>query len=193
MARILIAGCGYVGSALGEILVREAHDVWGVRRRAADLPLGVRAFTADLTAATSLRDLPGDLDAVLYMAAPAGSEDPHYRAAYVERAQYDDDKHDQGQAGLNKTLPALTESQQSHYGTDVLTVRLRPIESGRPGHEISVLNVYVIVTSAYPIPLLSVPVMTVTSGLSADVFGRPFVSVSAAALMPSRSAACSEP
>jgi len=84
MARVLIAGCGYVGAALGERLVLDSHDVWGLRRRATPLPLGVRALAADLGVAASLRDLPADLHYVFYMASPAGREDPLYRAAYVE-------------------------------------------------------------------------------------------------------------
>ena len=32
MARILIAGCGYVGSALGERLLADSHEVFGLRR-----------------------------------------------------------------------------------------------------------------------------------------------------------------
>ncbi len=84
MTRVLIAGCGYVGSALGERLVMDSQDVWGVRRKAGPLPLGVRAFPADLCMPGSLQDLPGDLDYVFYMAAPAGSADPLYRAAYVD-------------------------------------------------------------------------------------------------------------
>ncbi|HZX60625.1 MAG TPA: SDR family NAD(P)-dependent oxidoreductase, partial [Candidatus Methylomirabilis sp.] len=32
MARILIAGCGYVGTAVAERLVAGGHEVWGLRR-----------------------------------------------------------------------------------------------------------------------------------------------------------------
>ena len=37
MARVLIAGCGYVGSALGERLVDDSHVTWGLRRVTASL------------------------------------------------------------------------------------------------------------------------------------------------------------
>jgi nucleoside-diphosphate-sugar epimerase len=84
MARILIAGCGDVGAALGELLAAESHTVWGLRRRPLSLPPGVHPIEADLTAPATLRELPSGLDVVFYMASPSGSEDVLYRAAYVD-------------------------------------------------------------------------------------------------------------
>ncbi len=83
MARILIAGCGYVGGALGELLVRESHAVWGLSRRPLMLPAGVQSIEADVSMATSLYDLPPNLDCVYYLVAPSGADDAVYRAAYV--------------------------------------------------------------------------------------------------------------
>jgi nucleoside-diphosphate-sugar epimerase len=84
MARVLIAGCGYVGAALGRVLAAQSHDVWGLSRNPVTLPEGLRAIEADLGAAASLADLPADLDVVFYMASPGGSDDVLYRTAYVE-------------------------------------------------------------------------------------------------------------
>jgi nucleoside-diphosphate-sugar epimerase len=84
MARILIAGCGYVGSALGALLVAKSDTVWGLRRRPAELPPGIRRLEADLSVPTSLRDLPIDLDYVVYAVSPGGYDDAHYRSAYVD-------------------------------------------------------------------------------------------------------------
>jgi nucleoside-diphosphate-sugar epimerase len=84
MARILIAGCGYVGSALGALLVAESDAVWGLRRRPANLPLGVQRIEADLSVPSTLRDLPADLDCAVYAVSPGGYDDAHYRAAYVD-------------------------------------------------------------------------------------------------------------
>ena len=84
MSRVLIAGCGYVGSALAERLAREGHEVWGMRRYVAALPAGVQPIEADLAVASDLMSLPAGLTDVLYMAAPAGSDDALYRTAYVE-------------------------------------------------------------------------------------------------------------
>jgi nucleoside-diphosphate-sugar epimerase len=84
MARVLIAGFGYVGAALGRALVDDAHAVWGLCRQPVSLPEGVLAITADLGVAADLADLPPDLDCVFYMASPGGSDDALYRTAYVE-------------------------------------------------------------------------------------------------------------
>ena len=99
MSRILIAGCGYVGSALGVALDGGSHNVWGLRRRATSLPWGVRPVEADLGVPSSLTDLPARLDTVFYMAAPGGRDEALYRATYVE--------------GLRNLLEALAAQKQS--------------------------------------------------------------------------------
>ena len=98
MARVLIAGCGYVGAALGAALDRESHAVFGLRRRAASLPWGVRPIEADLAIPSSLRELPPQLDFVFFLAAPGGRDDALYRGLYVE--------------GLRNLLAALVEQKQ---------------------------------------------------------------------------------
>jgi nucleoside-diphosphate-sugar epimerase len=82
--RVLIAGCGYVGSALAERLAREGHEVWGLRRHTVGLPSGVVPIEADLSVESDLKSLPAGLTDVLYMASPGGSDDAHYRTAYVQ-------------------------------------------------------------------------------------------------------------
>ena len=109
MARILIAGCGYVGSALAERLTRAGlpgaggavagHAVWGLRREAAGLPGGVQPFIADLCDQNSLENLPSDLDFVFYTAAAEASSEDAYRAAYIE--------------GLGNCLAALKSRNQN--------------------------------------------------------------------------------
>lgn len=99
MARILIAGCGYVGCALGERLVSESDTVWGLRRGAARLPLGIRHFEGDLSVSRSLKDLPADLDYVIYSVSPGGRDDALYRMAYLE--------------GPRRLLDALDEQRQN--------------------------------------------------------------------------------
>ena len=84
MAKVLIAGCGYVGSALGAALVADGDVVFGLRRRVVSLPAGVQPIEADLAVAKNLRDLPPRLDFVVYAASPGGSDDALYRTAYVE-------------------------------------------------------------------------------------------------------------
>ena len=84
MARILIAGCGYVGQELGLRLVREGHSVCGLRRGPGRLPPGLGGFSADLTRPETLRDLPGPFDAVFYTAGASHRSEAGYRSAYLQ-------------------------------------------------------------------------------------------------------------
>jgi nucleoside-diphosphate-sugar epimerase len=82
--RILIAGCGYVGGRLAEILAGEGRQVWGLRRDPAGLPPGVRAIAADVSRPDTLTSIPGALDGLVYAVAPSGRTDASYLAAYVD-------------------------------------------------------------------------------------------------------------
>lgn len=82
--RVLIAGCGYVGSALAARLAAAGDAVFGLRRRPSALPPGVVPLAADLTDAAALRALPGPFDAVVYAAAPDRRDEPAYRAVYAD-------------------------------------------------------------------------------------------------------------
>lgn len=84
MSRVLIAGCGYVGTALGERLIRASHQVWGLRRKPRSLPAGIEPIEADLIESKHLRALPEGLDFVAYLASPSGAEDALYRRVYRE-------------------------------------------------------------------------------------------------------------
>jgi len=117
MARVLIAGYGYVGAALGRTLVEESHDVWGLRRRVASLPEGILPIVADLGLAASLTDLPPDLDTVFYMASPGGSDDAFYRTAYVQ--------------GLSNLLDAL--DRQGHRPVRIFFVSSTSVYAQRRG------------------------------------------------------------
>jgi nucleoside-diphosphate-sugar epimerase len=99
MANVLIAGCGYVGTALGVRLVAAGHVVWGIRRSAERLAAGIRHLAADLTVPETLQTLPQGLDVVFYTAAPYGGDDEAYRAIYVD--------------GLRHLLQALVRQHQS--------------------------------------------------------------------------------
>jgi len=99
MARVLIAGCGYVGCALAERLLLRGDRVWGLRRRPHRLPVGVLPIEADLAVPRSLSELPPDLEFVVYAASPSGRDDAYYRTAYVE--------------GLARLLEALDGAGQS--------------------------------------------------------------------------------
>jgi len=70
MSNILIAGCGYVGTALAQRLSTTGCRVWGIRKQASSsVPVrNVTMIQADLTAPETLKDLPKNLDFVFYTA-----------------------------------------------------------------------------------------------------------------------------
>ncbi len=84
MARVLIAGCGYVGCALGVNLSAAGHRVWGLRRTVENLPKCIAAIQADLADPSTLDALPGSLDTVVYCPSAGRREDEAYRRTYVE-------------------------------------------------------------------------------------------------------------
>ena len=83
MARVLIAGCGYAGIALGTRLASEGHSIWGLRRRPELLPTTIHPLKADLCDPVSLTLIPAALDFVFYTAAAERTDDASYQAAYV--------------------------------------------------------------------------------------------------------------
>jgi 2-polyprenyl-6-methoxyphenol hydroxylase-like FAD-dependent oxidoreductase len=87
MARVLIAGCGYTGIALGMQLASEQHTVWGLRRRPELLPAAIHPLKADLCDPGSLTLIPPKLDFVFYTAAAERTDDASYQAAYVTGIQ----------------------------------------------------------------------------------------------------------
>lgn len=86
---VLVAGCGYLGLALGARLTRLGHVVDGLRRPGGDpQPLfaaGIHPLFADLSSAASLSQLPATpWDGIVYCAAPAEGTETAYRAVYVD-------------------------------------------------------------------------------------------------------------
>jgi nucleoside-diphosphate-sugar epimerase len=81
--RALVAGAGYVGSALAERLVAAGHEVLVLRRSDAPPPPGARAFRADLAAPETLAALP-EVELAFYTAAADERSDEAYRRAYVD-------------------------------------------------------------------------------------------------------------
>lgn len=80
---VLIAGCGYVGTALGQRLVELGHSVWGLRRDPSGLPDSFNKLAGDLAAPEALTQLPRVLDYVVYTASAGESSDAAYARAYV--------------------------------------------------------------------------------------------------------------
>ncbi len=84
MSRILIAGCGDVGTALGLALGERGHEVFGARRSARRLPAPLRPVPVDLTDARSVERAIPAVEVVVYAVAAGSRDEGAYRRAYVE-------------------------------------------------------------------------------------------------------------
>ncbi len=86
--RVLIIGCGYVGLPLGAELVKQGHEVFGVRRSTgaeADFKsAGIKLLTADITRAEQLAQLPGAYDWVVNCVSASGGGAEEYREVYLQ-------------------------------------------------------------------------------------------------------------
>jgi nucleoside-diphosphate-sugar epimerase len=128
--RVLIAGCGDVGTQLGVRLGAQGAQVFGLRRTINQLPAGIHGIAADVTDPATLGELPA-CDWLFYTAA-AKSRDPDvYRHTYVDGLKH-----------LLETLPIpprhlfLTSSsavyaQSRHEWVDEQSVTEPESESGR--------------------------------------------------------------
>ncbi len=84
--RVMIVGCGYVGFPLGVELLRRGHEVFGLRRSAADelKAAGIFPLRADVTRLDELKKLPRDFDWVVNCAASGSGGVDDYRQIYLE-------------------------------------------------------------------------------------------------------------
>jgi len=86
--RALIVGCGYVGLPLGAALVRQGHQVVGLRRTgAADAELraaGIEPLRADITEPATLATIAPAFDWVVNCVAASGGSPEEYRRTYLE-------------------------------------------------------------------------------------------------------------
>jgi nucleoside-diphosphate-sugar epimerase len=85
--KCLIVGCGYVGLPLGAELVRQGHEVFGLRRSAlvtGELKsAGIQPLTGDVTKAETLVKLPRQFDWVVNCVAAGGGAE-NYRKIYLD-------------------------------------------------------------------------------------------------------------
>jgi nucleoside-diphosphate-sugar epimerase len=86
--RVLIVGCGYVGLPLGAELVKQGHEVFGLRRGTgaeADFKAaGITPLTADITKAEQLAQLPARYDWVVNCVSASGGGAAEYREVYLQ-------------------------------------------------------------------------------------------------------------
>lgn len=128
MARVLIAGCGYLGLELGRRLLAQGHSVAGLRRRIGNLPdgfpNGFTAVEADLSQPSTLAVLRDPFDFVFYTAAADRGDDRSYRQAYVA-----------GPRNLLQRLDELEHPPQRVFFAS--STRVYPQSSGESVNELS--------------------------------------------------------
>lgn len=83
--RLLIAGCGDVGTRLGLQLAGQGLHVFGLRRHPEALPAPLQPVAGDLASDACPAAWPeGPLDYLVYTAAATSHDEPGYRLAYVD-------------------------------------------------------------------------------------------------------------
>src|SRR5207245_2321414 len=84
--RVLIVGCGSVGLPLGAELVKQGHDVYGVRRSEEDslITARIKSLLADITKRDDLARLPGPFDSVVNCVSSIKGDVEEYRQVYLD-------------------------------------------------------------------------------------------------------------
>lgn len=90
--RVLIAGCGYLGTATGALLVQAGHEVVGLRRSGDDFDelrrVGIVPVVGDVTVPSSLDSISGPFDAVVNTVSSSRGGADVYRAVYLEGTRH---------------------------------------------------------------------------------------------------------
>ncbi len=85
MAKILIVGCGYVGTALAKSLLKESrHEVWGLRRQDVSSIEHPRfhTITCDVNDSDLREQIPASISHVVYCVGAKSRDPDRYRHAY---------------------------------------------------------------------------------------------------------------
>jgi len=82
--RILVAGCGYVGSRLARMLVEAGAEVFTLRRSRVEVVVGATPLRADLGRHLDPAVLPQRLHGVVFSAAPSTPDEAGYRRIFAE-------------------------------------------------------------------------------------------------------------
>jgi nucleoside-diphosphate-sugar epimerase len=132
MARILIAGCGYVGEAAADLFHQEGWEVEGwtgsaeSARRLAEKPYGVRAVDIADAAAVSERCASREFDVVVQCVSSRGGEAEQYRRIYLDGAR-------NLSRGCPRARLLFTSSTSVYAQTD--GERVDESSPAEPGHE----------------------------------------------------------
>ncbi len=98
MAKILIVGCGTIGSELAGVLSAQGHDVTGLKRSPKSSALDlVNYIAADISSSADLANLDTDFAQAFFIVSPDRRNEQSYRAVY--------------ETGLNNLLTRLPKTQ----------------------------------------------------------------------------------
>jgi nucleoside-diphosphate-sugar epimerase len=81
MAKILIAGCGDLGSRLGKSLAKKDHKVYGIRRNIHKIPNEIIPISCDICLQPP--KVPNNIDYIYYILSAKSFNDNAYYKAYV--------------------------------------------------------------------------------------------------------------
>ena len=110
MAKILIVGCGDLGSAIATRL-QQNHEVIGLRLGSLQLPYGMQTIQADVTKPKTLTPLEKlNPNFIIYCVAASAQSDENYQAIYVD--------------GLKHILATQQANQQLQYVFFVSSTRV---------------------------------------------------------------------
>ena len=84
MAQVVIAGCGYVGNALATSLVKEGHEVFGIRRDSSALADGVKGIEGNVARPDELGPAPSRVEYAVYAVGADEGTEQAYRQAYLD-------------------------------------------------------------------------------------------------------------
>ncbi|MEQ1638084.1 MAG: SDR family oxidoreductase [Methylococcales bacterium] len=85
MAKLLIVGCGDIGTKLAKTLVSKGHTVTGLKRHPpADITPGLSYYAADITVSATLKNLHTDFEQVFFILAPDGRDEASYQKVYID-------------------------------------------------------------------------------------------------------------
>lgn len=83
--RLVIVGCGDIGSRVAVLMQKQGWQVHGLRRNVARLPAGIAPIAADLNQPECPSDWPQEpIDYVVYAMAAQGMTEDGYQQAYVQ-------------------------------------------------------------------------------------------------------------
>lgn len=83
--RLLVVGCGDLGTHLAALLHKQGVEVWGLRRDPSKLPAFIHPLAADVTSPTSLACLSGlQFDSAVISLTPGEFSDQRYRQIFVD-------------------------------------------------------------------------------------------------------------